>query len=89
MYNVLRDKMINQELELLKDFESNSGWFYKNISIIRKDGFTGKFVAVKNKKVISSGDSVDLVISSLEDQGENPAYIFIEFVHPEGFTLIL
>ena len=81
--------MITQEIKLLKDFESDSSWFYENTSAIRREGFTGKFVAVKNKKIISSGDKIDLVISSLESKGENPSYIFIEFVHPEGFTLIL
>lgn len=81
--------MTSQELELLKDFERDSNWFYENINLIRKKGFTGKFVAVKNKRVTSSGDNIDLVISSLENNGENPSYIFIEFVHPEGFTLIL
>ena len=29
------------------------------------------------------------VIKEVEKKGENPSFIFIEFVHPEGFTLIL
>jgi len=81
--------MASQELQLLRNFERDSNWFYENISLFRKKGFTGKFVAVKDKNVISSGDKLDVLIGSLEKQGENPAYIFIEFVHPEGFTLIL
>ncbi len=81
--------MTAQELKLLKDFENDSNWFYENISLIRNSGFTGKFVAVKNKSVVSSGDNANSLIESLEKSGENPSYIFIEFVHPEGFTLIL
>lgn len=81
--------MITQELKMLKDFERDSEWFHENTNLIRKSGFTGKFVAIKNKSVISSENNVDSLIESLEKRGENPSYIFIEFVHPKGFTLIL
>jgi len=81
--------MTTQELKLLKDFERDSEWFHENTNLIRKNGFTGKFVAIKNKSVISSGNDADSLMQSLEKKGENPSYIFIEFVHPEGFTLIL
>lgn len=81
--------MAGQELKLLEDFERDSKWFHENIDTIRKKGLVGKFVAIKNENVISSGVNADLMIQSLEERGENPSYIFIEFVHPEGFTLIL
>lgn len=80
---------MTQEMELLKSFEGDSNWFYENVDSIRDQGFINKFVAVKNKQVISSGDEIDSLINSLESKGENPSYIFIEFVHSEGFTLIL
>jgi len=82
-------KMIDQELELLKKFEEDSGWFNKNIDKLRKENFTGKFVAIKNEKPIASGENVDIVIKSLEKLKENPSYIFIEFVYPKGHILIL
>ena len=81
--------MENQRLTLLKSFEENSNWFHKNIDLIRKKGFTGKFVAIKSNKVISSGESMDNLMDSLEKEGENPSYLFIEFVHPEGYVLLL
>mgnify|MGYP001614614084 CR=1 FL=1 len=80
---------MEQELQILKDFERSSQWFYEHIVRIRKQGFTGKFVAVKEGKVISSNKDINSLIKSLEEMGENPSYVFIEFVHPEGFTLIL
>lgn len=82
-------KTENQELKVLREFEKDSEWFHKNIELLRKKGFTEKFVAVKGGKVISSGEDANLLITSLEKQGENPSYVFIEFVHPEGYTLIL
>ena len=81
--------MVTPELKLLKDFESDSQWFHEHINLMREKGFTGKFVAVKDKNIISSEKDADSLIDSLEKNGENPSYVFIEFVHPEGFTLIL
>jgi len=82
-------EMKAQELKLLKGFEKDSEWFHKNIDLLREKGFVEKFVAVKGEKVISSGKDASLLITSLEKQGENPSYVFIEFIHPEGYTLIL
>lgn len=81
--------MENQELQILKEFEKDSEWFHKNIDKLRKDGFTQKFVAIKNSKPLASGEKIDSVINEIEKKGEDPSFIFIEFVHPEGYTLIL
>ena len=80
---------MEQELKLLKRFEEDSEWFHKNIDKLRKENFTGKFVAIKNSKPVASGEDFEKVLDELEKKGENPSYLFIEFVHPEGFTLIL
>ena len=80
---------MEQDLKILKDFERDSEWFYEHTDKLRKEGFTGKFVAVKNSQPIVSDERIDIVIEKLEEKGENPSYIFIEFVHPEGFTLVL
>jgi len=81
--------MTNQELVLLKNFEEDSLWFNRNIEEIRKEGFTKKFVAVKGKKILEGNENIDFLIQQLEKKGENPSFIFIGFVYPEGFTLIL
>jgi len=81
--------MTSQELQILKNFEEDRGWFHNHANELRGKGFSKKFVAIKNKKVISSNEKVDNLIKDLVKKGENPSYLFIEFVHPEGFTLIL
>lgn len=81
--------MTKQELQILEDFEKDSEWFHKNISQLQKGGFVGKFVAIRGSKPIASGKDIGAVIKEVERKGENPSFIFIEFVHPEGFTLIL
>lgn len=80
---------MNQESELLRNFERDSKWFYENINKLRKEGFTDKFVAVKNTQPIASGKDMNLVIKKIESKNQNPAYVFIEFVHPEGTIIIL
>ncbi|MBU1252374.1 MAG: hypothetical protein KJ905_02725 [Nanoarchaeota archaeon] len=81
--------MENQEIQMLSNFEKDSEWFYDHMDELRKKGFTGKFVAVKNQKPVASDKNIDKVIGELDKQGENPSFLFIEFVHPEGYVLLL
>ena len=80
---------MEQESVLLKQFEKDSEWFHKNIDKLRKQGYSEQFVAIKNLKPIASDKNIDLVIRKLDKDGENPSFIFIEFVHPKGYTLVL
>ena len=75
--------------EDLKNFEEDSNWFYKNIEFLRKNEFTNKYVAIKGKQVIASGNKIEIVIQKVDEEGQNPATIFISFVHPKGYTLLL
>lgn len=81
-----------QESQLSKEineFESDSEWFYKNVDLLRRKRLVGKFVAIKNKEVIASGDNISIVIKMVEGKGENPAYVVIEYVYPEGTIILL
>ena len=80
---------MEEEMQLLKNFEEDSRWFHDNLDLLRKQEYTGKIVAVKGGKVISSGENMDEVIKVLESKKETPQFIFIETVYPEGFTLLL
>jgi len=73
----------------MEDFEKDSEWFYKNIDLLRKQSLIGKFVAIKDKKVIASDKEINVVVSTIEKQGENPSYVLIEFVYPEGTVVLL
>ncbi|MBI2628697.1 hypothetical protein HYW74_01280 [Candidatus Pacearchaeota archaeon] len=81
--------MKSQELQALEGFERDSKWFHENIEKLREQSFTGKFVAVSNGETIAADKNIDIVIETIEKEGKNPAYIFIEFVYPKGFTLLL
>lgn len=78
-----------EQKQALERFQKDSGWFYKNIDKLRKKGYTEQFVAIKNAKPIVADKNIDMVIRKLNKKDENPSFLFIEFVHPEGFTLIL
>lgn len=73
----------------LKEYDEDSQWFYENIDLLRKKNLTGKFVAIKNKAVISIGKSIEEVIKFIEEMGENPAYVLIEFIYPKGTVILL
>ena len=80
---------MEQELVLLKRFEKDNEWFHKNTEKLQGEGFVGKFVAIKDSRLIASDKNVDVLIREIEKKGENPAFIVIEFVYPQGYTLIL
>ncbi len=73
----------------MEEFDKDSRWFYENIDFLRKKGFTGKFVAVKDKEIIEYSNNLDMVIKFVEQRGENPSYLVIEFVYPEGTVVLL
>jgi len=78
-----------EQTQLLQRFQKDSEWFYKNIARLRKQGYTEKFVAIKNSKPIVADKNIDVVIRKLDKEGENPSFLFIEFVHPKGYVLLL
>lgn len=80
--------MKNQELIILSKFEEDSKWFFENIGVLREK-FEKKFVAVKDKEVIVSGNNLDNVINALKRENINPALTVIEFIHEKGHILIL
>ncbi len=77
------------QLREMEEFEKDSKWFYENIDLLRKKKLTGKFVAVKNKEIIASDSNLDEVIKFVEQKGENPSYLVIEFIYPEGTVVLL
>jgi len=79
----------SQETQLLHNFERDSKWFHEHTDELRNKGFVSKFVAIKNNRVVSSDTNMNVLINSLKNDGENPAYLFIEFVYPEGTIIIL
>ncbi len=70
-------------------FEEDNKWFHEKVDFLRKQGFAGKFVAIKDKKVIATDKNIEVVVSTIEQQGQNPAYIVLEFVYPKETVILL
>ena len=72
----------------LKFFESDFVFFQDKKEDLRKK-FLNKFVAIKNKEVIASGNSIEEVKSALESKHIDPAKTVIEFVPEEEGIMVL
>jgi len=77
---------ISKKLEV---FEKDSDWFYDNVNELINLGLTNMHVAVKGGKVIASDENINNVIRKLKEQGEDPAFIVVNFVYPKGVVLRL
>jgi len=72
----------------LNSYEGDFLFFRSKIEELRKE-LPNKFVAIKDKEVISSGDSVAKVAESIRKQGIEPSGTVIEFVSKKEQVLIL
>ena len=76
------------ELQLLKSSVTDDLWLQKHLDTIRKKN-EGKFVAIKNEKIIAADKDLEKVILKIQKVGENPSFVVIEFIHKKGYNLIL
>lgn len=77
------------EIQMMQRFDSDSDWFHSNVDFFRNSNLTGKFVAIKNKKIIESGKDIDAVINLVEKNGEDSSMLVVEFVYPAGSVILL
>ena len=73
----------------INEFEKASDWFYKHMDDLRKDGLTNKYVAIKGEQIIASGEKVEIVVTKIEKGKQNPSFVFIGFIYPKGYTILL
>jgi hypothetical protein len=73
----------------LKNFEEDGKWFHDNLNSFKVQKYLNKFIAIKNKKIVTSETNLDNLIKNLIKMGENPSYLFIEFVYPQGTVILL
>ena len=68
-----------QDLELLNESDTSLEYYSKNMERIRED-FNNQFIAIKGKKVIDHGKTMDELIKNLSTKGEDSSNLFIVFV---------
>ncbi|MEK6913643.1 MAG: DUF5678 domain-containing protein [Nanoarchaeota archaeon] len=78
--------MSDMSLEL-KNFQEDFIFFQSNQDNFRQQ-FLNKFVVIKNKNVLLSGNSIEELREKLEKEKLNPSEMVIEFV-PEKETIMI
>ncbi len=76
-----------QQLMQLKKFEEDNNWLQQKYEEMQEK-YSKKYIAVKNKKVIASGKSMDELINKLKEMGEKPDLLVVEFITPKGTITI-
>lgn len=71
----------------LKNFQEDFIFFQSNQDNFRQQ-FLNKFVVIKNKNVLLSGNSIEELREKLEKEKLNPSEMVIEFV-PEKETIMI
>jgi len=76
------------DLELLNVSEENLKWFQSN-SIEIREKFTGKFIAIKDKKIVASANNPEKLMSVLKEKGIDDSEVLIEAVTSKDEIIIL
>jgi hypothetical protein len=72
----------------LQAFEQNARWFSENCSEVAQR-YEGKAIAIKDRKVVAVGDSLDEVLSELEMKGEDVSSAYVTVVPKRTTAFIL
>ena len=78
------DKLLKE----LKEGNENLQWLSENFERIRKE-YPGKFIAIRDKRVILSSADLETLISELEKRKEDIAKLLIDFIPKEDFILVV
>lgn len=76
--------------ELLKIHNESLKWMYDNLSEIQ-DSYSGKFIAIFNKKVVDSDEDRGILFQKLSAKFDKREIeeIFVDYVNPKDVILIL
>lgn len=79
---------MGETVRLIEKFDRDSTWLAKNLEELREE-YAGKYVAVKDKKVVDSDSEMETLLKRLKDEGINPSNIPINYVSKEPTELLL
>lgn len=75
------------DIEVLKQYGSNTEWFFRNYTTIKNE-YNGKYVAVDKNKVILSETDLNKLYSEIEKK-HSLLSVFVKFVPSEDIVAIL
>ena len=71
------------ELRLLKQSQEDLKWFVNNFEELREN-YGHKVLAVKNKRVVATGDNMQGLLSKLEEKGIPQESVLIKQIRPKN-----
>jgi len=77
-----------QVLKILKRSEEDSKWLSRKYDELQSK-YEGKILAIKDKNVICDANTVEELLSKLEEKGEDLGFLLIETVPPKNISFIL
>ena len=80
------DKMPDQDLVLLNNSNVALEYFRLHLHKIIED-FNNKFIAIKERNIIDSGETMDILLHKLTKKGEDTSVVVIKFVSKDKFIL--
>jgi len=63
----------------LRRLEGDLDWFYQQSKLFKKE-YPDEFLAIKERKIIAKGKTMEEVIKKLKEKKEDPSEVLIEFV---------
>ncbi len=78
---------MRNELQLLSDSIEDLKWFQENSNKITEK-YSGKFIAIKNKSIISASLNVNILIDNLEKTGIDSNLVLIKYINRKGEIII-
>ncbi len=81
-------KLINRDIEKLKQFKKDFDWFQNNYSDLKKKHI-GEYVAILNETLIDNDRSLNKLISRLKKQYEDTNSIVVEHINERKEIYVL
>ncbi len=75
-------------VQTLTAFEKADNWLFDSLKNEEfRNRYENKFVAIRDKEVVASAESVDELIKILKDKKIELSDVFIEFVYPDDVAI--
>lgn len=75
-------------VQLLSDFEKEAEWFFEKYNSF-KDEYRGKYVVVKNKKIVAVADDFGTIQEKVKKLGLDITSSFIKYIPEKDIVAII
>jgi len=79
---------VRRLLPLYKEHNRDQEWIFENMEVLLQK-YPELHIAVKNEKIVYSGNTIDELIMLIEADGLEPENFVIEFITPKSTSFLL